>query len=129
MTSLERVTNDPDWYEPYKISLAIKAGNLVFASGQAGIDENGNTVGVGDFEAQGRRAFANLATVLEQAGSDLAHVAKVTIMVTDMSNLDSVVKLREEHFVEPYPADTLLQVAALAQPEWLIEIDAIAVTR
>ena len=126
MTTLQRITHDPDWYEPYRISLAIKANGLIFVSGQAGIDEAGNTVSP-DFDAQGRQAFANLRKVLEQAGSGLHQIAKVTIMVTDMAYLDRVIALREEFFTAPYPADTLLQVAALAQPDWLIEIDAIAV--
>jgi 2-iminobutanoate/2-iminopropanoate deaminase len=124
MTSMQRVTHDPDWYEPYRISLAIKANGLIFASGQAGIDEHGRTAA--GFEAQARQAFRNLRTVL---GGSLADVVKVTIMVTDMSHLDQIIRLREEYFTPPYPADTLLQVAGLAQPEWLIEIDAIAVDR
>jgi 2-iminobutanoate/2-iminopropanoate deaminase len=128
MAFMQRITHDPDWYEPYRISLAIKAGDLVFVSGQAGIDGSGRTVGAGDFEAQARQAFANVATVLEQAGATLADVVKVTIMVTDMSHLDVIVRLREEYFTEPYPADTLFQVAALAQPDWLVEIDAVALT-
>jgi reactive intermediate/imine deaminase len=128
MTLKQRVRHDPDWYEPYRISLAIKANGLVFASGQAGIDEIGRTVGVGDFETQARRAFHNLATVLEAAGSSLSDVVKVTIMVTDMSHLDQIVRLREEYFTEPYPADTLLQVAGLAQSDWMVEIDAIAIS-
>ncbi|MDT0318683.1 RidA family protein [Streptomyces millisiae] len=128
MTAIERVENEPDWYEPYRISLGIKANGLVFVSGQAGIDEKGRTVG-GDFETQARRAFENLATVLEQGGSSLADVVKVTIMVTDMSFLDQIIRLRAEYFTEPYPADTLLQVAGLAQPDWLVEIDAIAIAR
>lgn len=126
MAVMHRVTHDPDWYEPYRISLAIKAGDLIFVSGQAGIDETGRTVGDGDFEAQARRAFGNLATVLQQADASLADIVKVTIMVTDMSHLDVIIRLREEYFTEPYPADTLLQVAGLAQPDWLIEIEAIA---
>jgi enamine deaminase RidA (YjgF/YER057c/UK114 family) len=69
MTSIQRVAHDPDWYEPYRISLAIKANGLVFVSGQAGIDEHGRTVAA------------------------------------------------------------LLRVAGLAQPDWLIEIDAIALAR
>ena len=122
----ERVTTDPDWYEPYNISLAIKAGGLIYVSGQAGFGPHGNTVGDGDFEAQARQAFANLDTVLAQAGSSLADVIKVTILLTDMSNLDKLVQLRAEHFTKPYPADTLLEVSSLAQPDWQIEIDAIA---
>ncbi len=124
----ERVTTEPDWYEPYNISLAIKTGGLVYASGQAGFDTDGRTVGNGDFEAQARQAFTNLDTVLTQAGSSLADVVKVTILLTDMSNLDKLVQLRAEYFTKPYPADTLLEVSSLAQPDWQIEIDAIALT-
>jgi 2-iminobutanoate/2-iminopropanoate deaminase len=129
MASIQRVEHEPDWYAPYRISLAIKVNGLLFVSGQAGIDEHGRTVGAGEFETQARRAFRNLATVLEQGGSGLADVVKVTIMVTDMSYLDQIVRLREEYFREPYPADTLVQVAGLAQPDWMIEVDAIALAR
>lgn len=126
MTSIRRITCERDWYEPYRISLGIQAAGLVFVSGQAGIDERGRTVG-SDFETQARRALTNLTAVLRQAGAGLADVVKVTIMVTDMANLDTVIKLRGEYFIsEPYPADTLLQVAGLAQPDWLVEIDAVA---
>lgn len=127
MTSLQRITHEPDWYEPYRISLGIQADGLVYVSGQAGVDEHGRTVS-GDFETQARQAFANLATVLGQAGATLADVVKVTIMVTDMANLPILIRLRGEYFTEPFPADTLFQVAGLAQPEWLVEIDAVATT-
>ena len=126
MTSIRRITCDHDWYEPYNISLATEAGGMIHVSGQAGIDEQGHSVG-DDFETQARQAIANLATVLRQAGADLTDVIKVTIMVTDMANLDTIIKLRGECFTEPYPADTLMQVAGLAQADWLVEIDAVAV--
>ncbi|GAA3109773.1 RidA family protein [Streptosporangium carneum] len=123
----ERVSTTPDWYEPYAISQAVRVGDLVFASGQAGFDENGRTVG-DDFESQARQAFANLGRVLEEAGSSLADAVKVTILVTDLApNLETVIRLRREFFTEPYPADTLLEVSRLAQPDWLVEIDATAV--
>jgi 2-iminobutanoate/2-iminopropanoate deaminase len=122
-----QVTTDPDWYEPYAISLGIRVGNLVFVSGQAAVDEHGDTVGEGDFDAQARQAFANLAAVLRQAGTGLEHVVKVTILVTDMAVIDHVIALRREFFTSPYPADTIAQVTSLARPEWQIEIEAIAV--
>ena len=122
----ERVSVSPDWYEPYNISLAIKAGGVVYVSGQAGFDSHGNTVGDGDFEIQARQAFANLETVLVHGDSSLADVVKVTILLTDMKNLEKVIQLRAEYFSEPYPADTILEVSSLAQPDWQIEIDAIA---
>ncbi|MGW2214468.1 RidA family protein [Nonomuraea sp. NPDC001684] len=125
----ERVSTTPDWYEPYAISQAIKVNGLVFASGQAGFDENGVTVS-DDFEAQARQAFANLDRVLKEAGSSLADAVKVTILVTDLEpNLDTIIRLRREFFAEPYPADTLIQVSRLAQADWQIEVDATAVTR
>lgn len=122
--SRQQVSTEPDWYEPYAISQAIRVGDLVFVSGQAGIDDNGTTVGE-DFDTQARRAFANLDRVLRAAGSGLEHVVKVTILVTDMSVIDQVVALRREFFTLPYPADTIAQVASLAQPDWKIEIEAI----
>jgi len=122
-----RVRAEPDWYEPYAISLGIRVGNLVYVSGQAAVDERGETVGGDDFDAQARQAFANLATVLRNAGSGLEHVVKVTIFVTDMAVIDQVVALRREFFTQPYPADTIAQVVSLASPEWQIEIEAVAV--
>ena len=120
-----RVATTPDWYEPYAISQAITVGNLVFVSGQAGIDEAGRTV-AGGFDAQARRALRNVDRVLLAAGSGLGHVVKVTIFVTDMAVIDQVIALRREFFSEPFPADTIAQVASLASPDWQIEIEAIA---
>lgn len=122
-----RVSVEPDWYEPYAISLGIRIGNLVFVSGQGAVDEHGANVGGSDFEAQGRQVFANLARVLDEAGSGLEHVVKVTIFVTDMAMIDQVIALRREFFTRPFPADTIAQVSALASPEWQIEIEAVAV--
>jgi 2-iminobutanoate/2-iminopropanoate deaminase len=68
-TSRHQISAEPDWYQPYAISLGIRVGNMVFVSGQAAVDEHGNTVGGADFDAQARQAFANLATVLRNAGS------------------------------------------------------------
>ncbi|MGH8880736.1 MAG: RidA family protein [Stackebrandtia sp.] len=126
-TARHQISAEPDWYQPYAISLGIRVGNLVFVSGQAAVDEHGNTVGGTDFDAQARQAFANVATVLRNAGSGLEHVVKVTILVTDMTVIDQIIDLRREFFTPPYPADTIAQVVSLAQPEWQIEIEAIAV--
>lgn len=125
----EKIATTPDWYAPYKISQAIKANDLIHVSGQAGIDERGRTVSA-DFLAQGRQAFANIRQVLAQAGADLDDVVKVGIFVTDMAaNLDKVIQLREEFLSEPYPADTLLEVSSLAQPDWQIEVEVTALAR
>jgi reactive intermediate/imine deaminase len=125
----ERVRTDPDPYEPYRISQAMRVGDLVFVSGQAAIDEDGGLVGVGDFDAQAELVFRNLARVLEAAGSSLSDVVKVTIYLTDMANFPKIVELRGRWFTEPYPADTIVEVASLALPELEIEIEAIGVVR
>lgn len=124
---LERVRTDPDPYEPYRISQAIRIGDLLFVSGQAAIDEHGQLVGVGDFDAQAEQAFKNLEQVLDAGGSSLRDIAKVTIFLTDMNNFAKIVELRRRWFTEPYPADSIIQVTALALPELEIEIEAVAV--
>lgn len=120
-----RVTADPDWYASAGISLGIRVGDLVFASGQAPVDERGATVGVGDFEAQARRALTNLDTVLTNAGSGLDKAVKITVFVTDMARQDVFAALRLQFYARPFPAESFVQVAALADPEWMIEIEGI----
>jgi 2-iminobutanoate/2-iminopropanoate deaminase len=123
----QRVETQPDPYRPYLLSQAIRVGNLLFVSGQAGYDDAGAVV-TGGFRAQGTQAFMNLRRALEAGGSRLADVVKVTIFVTDMkSQFEQVVALRREFWSDPYPADTLVEVKALYHPEALIEIEAIAV--
>jgi 2-iminobutanoate/2-iminopropanoate deaminase len=122
----QQVTTHPDPYAPYLLSQGIKFGNLLFVSGQAGYDDNGQIV-AGGFRAQGEQAFSNLRRALEAGGSGLGNVLKVTIFLTDMqSQFEDVVALRRKFWTEPYPADTIVQVNALYLPEVLIEIEAIA---
>jgi reactive intermediate/imine deaminase len=124
---VERITTDPDWYEPFKIALGYRVGDVIVLSGQAAIDREGNVVGEGDFEAQAEQVFDNLEFVLGLAGSSFRNVINVNIFVTDMSQFPKVMELREKYFVPPYPADTIVEVNALALPELMIEIQAIAV--
>ncbi|MFC3226460.1 RidA family protein [Marinibaculum pumilum] len=120
-----RVRTDPDPYEQYLISQAIRVGDLVYLSGQAAVDSHGNIVGAGDFDAQAAQVFANLKAVLEAAGSSMDRIVKVTIYLTDMANFGRIMELRAQHFSKPYPADTIVEVKALALPEFKIEIEAI----
>lgn len=121
----QSVTVKPDHYAPYLLSQAIRHGDLLYVSGQAAGGEDGEIV-PGDFFAQGRQAFANLARVLEAGGSSLDQVIKVTILVTDMRHFDDVVRLRREFFSAPYPADTIAEIRALYDPRAMIEIEAVA---
>jgi 2-iminobutanoate/2-iminopropanoate deaminase len=122
----QQVTTRPDPYAPYLLSQGIKFGNLLFVSGQAGYDDNGQIV-AGGFRAQGEQAFSNLRRALEAGGSGLGNVLKVTIFLTDMqTQFEEVVALRRKFWTQPYPADTIVQVNALYLPEVLVEIEAIA---
>ncbi|MDO9407745.1 RidA family protein [Patulibacter sp.] len=121
-----RIRLDPDPTAAAHYSPGFRIGDLVIVSGQAALDPNGNTVGAGDFDAQAEQVFANLRRVLEAAGSSLDRVVKVTIYLTDMANFPKIVQLRARHFSEPWPADTIVEVRALARPELQLEIEAIA---
>lgn len=124
---IERVHTEPDPYEPFLLSQAIRAGDLLFVSGQAGYDDRGQVV-PGGFDAQAAQAFANLERALRAGGAQLDAVVKVTIFVTDMAaNFPAVVECRRRHFTPPYPADSIVEVASLYTPEAQIEIEAIAV--
>ncbi|MFG2298585.1 RidA family protein [Streptomyces sp. NPDC048603] len=125
-----RVSAEPDWYESAGISLGVRVGNLLFTSGQAPIDAQGATVGAGDFETQARQALANLSTVLTNGGSSLADVVKATVFVTDITQQDVFARLRAEHFPDkPHLAESFVEVSSLADPEWMIEIEAIGLVR
>lgn len=96
-------------------------------SGQAGVGDDGTIEGPDDFDRQADRAFRNLERALKAGGSGLDRVVKVTIFLTSMAHFDKIVALRRRWFSAPYPADTIVEVAALYTPAAMIEIEAIAV--
>ncbi|TLU70732.1 RidA family protein [Lichenicoccus roseus] len=120
---LQRITTIPDPYEPFLLSQGIRLGDLLFISGQAGYDVDGQIV---QGTAQGEQAFANLRRALVAGGSSLADVVKVTIFLTDMGDFSKVVDLRRKFFTPPYPADSIVEVKGLYLPDVMIEIEAIA---
>ncbi|WP_030994388.1 RidA family protein [Streptomyces sp. NRRL F-5630] len=112
----------------YSHAVAVP-GPLVVVSGQVPLDAEGALVGENDTEAQVRQVYANLATALEAAGSDLAHVVKYTFFLTDLArDLPVLRAVRDEH-QDPArpPASSLVQVAALVHPAFRVEIEALAV--
>lgn len=108
-------------------SHVVRAGDTLYVSGQVAKDRDNQFVGVGDVEAQCRQVFANLATVLEEAGSSLEHIVKLTIYLSDSAFIDTFRAVRNETLARPMPASTLVIVSGLAAPELLVEIEAIAV--
>ncbi len=117
---------DPDPLAPYAISPGWRVGDLLFLSGQAAIDEQGQIVGSDDFDAQLKQTFVNIDRVLHAAGSSRDQIVKVTIYLTDMKNFPKIVEARKFYFADPYPADTIVEVKTLALPDLMVEIDVIA---
>jgi enamine deaminase RidA (YjgF/YER057c/UK114 family) len=104
-------------------------GKTVFIAGQEPEDAHGNLVGPGDLAAQARQVFANLGHALAAAGARPGQVAKITIYVVHHrpEYLPVIEEARVALFEDHKPADTVVGVETLARPEYLIEVDAIAV--
>jgi len=108
-------------------SHAARAGNTLYVAGQVAQDKSGKLVGKGDIDAQTKQVFANLRSVLTEAGGTLANIVKMTTYITHYASLEPYRKVRATVFTEPLPPNTLLVVESLASPDFLIEIEAIAV--
>ncbi len=124
-----RFLNPPTLSPPagYSHVAEVSGGKLLFVSGQVALDRDGKLVGPGDLEAQARQVFANLQAALEAAGTDFAHVLKLTFYVTDASKMAVVRQVRDAFVdVRHPPASTAVQVARLVREEWLLEVDAVA---
>lgn len=102
-------------------------GKVLHISGQVSEDMDGKIVGVGDIKTQTRQVLNNISKILNTVGGQMSDIAKVTVFVKDMSMLDEIHQIRSEFFTPPYPASSLVQVVELVNPDFLIEIEAVAV--
>ena len=102
-------------------------GKVLHISGQVSQDADGTLVGVGDITAQTRQVLSNIRKILDAVGGQMSDIVKVTVFVKDMSMLDEIHNVRSEFFTPPYPASSLVQVTDLVNPDYLIEIEAVAV--
>ncbi|HFD16924.1 MAG TPA: RidA family protein [Rhodospirillales bacterium] len=107
----------------------VKArGTFLFLRGQVGQDlETGQSVAIGDAAAQADRAMANVAKLLEEAGSGLGDICKITIYLVDPRYREEVYRVVGRWLRGVFPVSTGLVVSGLARPEWLVEIDVMAV--
>jgi len=94
-------------------SQAVRAGDLVFLSGQIPLDPATGTLVSGDIEAEIRRVFDNLAAVAEAAGGSLAHVVKLNVFLTDLGHFAKVNEIMATYFTGTYPARAAVGVASL----------------
>ncbi|RBP64898.1 enamine deaminase RidA (YjgF/YER057c/UK114 family) [Brevibacterium sanguinis] len=107
---------------------AVVANGVVYLRGQIGQDlDTRESVGIGDVTAQTEKAMANIKMLLEEAGSSLADIVKVTVYIIDPRYREDVYRTMGKWLKGVYPVSTGIVVQALARPEWLVEIDATAV--
>lgn len=133
-----KIFNPPDLHKPvgYSHVAEITSGKLIFIAGQVALDQNGNIAGAGDFRSQVEQVFANLGTALKAVDAGFHNIVKLNCYCVDCYCVDTVEpsqiavfrEVRDAHInaANP-PVSTLVVVSRLVRPEWLIEVEAIAV--
>ena len=111
----------------YTHVVEVTGGRTLYVSGQVALDQGGGLVGKGDLGGQARQVFENLKAALAASGGTLDHVVKITVFMTDASEVQRFRDVRNQYFAKELPASTLVQVVRLARPEFLIEVEAVAV--
>jgi enamine deaminase RidA (YjgF/YER057c/UK114 family) len=104
-----------------------QAGTMLFLSGQVAYTAEGGVAFRGDFKAQARGAFEAIKALIESQGGTMADIVKITTFVTDMRYRADLAPIREEFLGKKGPASTLVEISQLAHPDWMIEIEAVAV--
>lgn len=135
MTTHTRIRpfNTKDTYPEQKLDndlcqVVVARGTMVFVRGQIGQDlDTSASVAVGDVAGQTEQAMANIKMLLEEAGSKLEHICKITIYLVDPRYREPVYRTVGKWLKGVFPVSTGIVVSALARPEWLVEIDATAV--
>ncbi len=108
-------------------SHAWKCGDTIYVAGQVAMDRDRNIVGPGDFVKQCDQVFENIRRVLAAGGATMDDLVKLTTFILDVENVPLLREVRARHLKSPEPAGTLLVVQSLASPDYLIEIEAVAV--
>ena len=120
----------PGVFDPPAYSQGIRvsgAQTILFLSGQVAYTADGGVACRGDFTGQARGAFEAIKALVESQGGSMASVVKITTYVTNINYRVDLAPIREEFFGKKGPASTLVEISSLAHPDWMIEIEAIAV--
>ena len=112
---------------PYSLAVEAQGRRTLHISGQVPVDPQGNLVGKGDARAQTVQVFENIKALVEAAGGTLENIVKLGIFVTDIRFRDTITEVRRHYLKEPFPAATMVEISKLASPDWLVEIEAVAV--
>jgi len=128
-----RPFNTKDTYPEQKLDndlcqAVVATGTTVFVRGQIGQDlETRESIGIGDPAAQAHKAMQNIEMLLKEAGSEMSHICRLVIYLTDIRYREAVYQVMGQYTKGVFPVQTGLVVPALARPEWLVEIEATAV--
>jgi enamine deaminase RidA (YjgF/YER057c/UK114 family) len=117
-------------YDPPGYAQAVKvtgAQTILYISGQVAYTAEGGVAHAGDFKGQARACLAALKAQVEAGGGTMASIVKVNTYLTDLRHRAEFAAIREEFFGKKLPASTMVGVTALAHPDYLIEIEAVAV--
>jgi enamine deaminase RidA (YjgF/YER057c/UK114 family) len=128
-TAIRRM-NPPTLSKPngYTHVVVATGSRMIYIAGQTAVDRDGNLVGPGDFRAQAKQAFENLKAGLAAAGVGFDQVVKLNYYVLDMANAPVLREVRTSYLGSAFPASTLVEVKKLARDEFMLEIEAIAVS-
>jgi enamine deaminase RidA (YjgF/YER057c/UK114 family) len=123
---VERI-QPPGLHDPGQYAQCIRTGNTLYLAGQVGVDERGDLVGKGDVEAQAEQVWRNIGTILRAAGADYRSIVKLTTYLVDVGDRETAMRVRARYLADHLAASTLVGTTALAQPDFLIEVDVTAV--
>ena len=123
---LERIQPAGFGPQPGPWAAAVRSGNYLFISGQVAIDVDGEVKAIGDPRGQAIKIHENLARILESVGATFADVIKVTIYIVDVAHRPAIQEVRYQYFGDTLPASTMVVVAGLVRPEFLLELEAVA---
>jgi 2-iminobutanoate/2-iminopropanoate deaminase len=117
----------PDPRPRYSQGIQTDGGRLLFIAGQTAVNKNNEIVGQGNIEQQVIQVFENVGAVLHAAGGTFDNLVMTTTYLTDIKYREAYNRIRLKYYTNGSPVSTLLVVAGLANPDYLIEIDGIAV--
>jgi len=119
----------PGVYDPPGYSQAVKitgAQTILYLAGQVAYDKDGGVAHRGDFKGQARAVFTAIKALVEAGGGKLENIVKLNTYVTDVKNRPDYRAVRDEFFGTKGPASTMVEISALAHPDYLIEVEAVA---
>ncbi|HEX6251181.1 MAG TPA: RidA family protein [Gemmatimonadaceae bacterium] len=124
---MERVSSGSSYEPVIGFSRAVKVGRTIAVSGTAPIGTDGRTVGAGDPAAQTRRCLEIIIAAIEQLGGSARDVVRTRTYITRVEDWEQIGRAHGEFFADIRPASTMVKVAGLLDPDWLVEIEADAV--